>query len=111
MFEKSILVVYLNIDGLKLKDAVDSTQSTIRYLENEFGCDPNIKCIVAPVRNQPTKIELLNAKYPNWEEFQKKIKEIESETKKISYQLTWDEEDQRRWIKDISDFEVKGFKQ
>ena len=82
MFEKSILVVYLNIDGLKLKDAIDSTQSTIRYLENEFGCDPNIKCIVAPVRNQPTKIELLNAKYPNWEEFQKKIKEIESESKK-----------------------------
>lgn len=79
MFEKSILVVYLNIDGMSLKDAIDSTQSTIRYLEKEFECDSDIKCLVAPVRNQPTKIELLNAKYPNWEEFQEKIKEIESE--------------------------------
>ena len=91
MFEKSILVVYLNIDGLSLRDAIDSTQSTIRYLEKEFECDPDVKCIVAPVRNQPTKIELLNAKYPNWDEFQKKIKEIESESKKVVYQPTWDE--------------------
>lgn len=80
MFEKSILVVYLNIDGLSIKNAVDSTQSTIHYLETEFKDEPDLKCIVAPVRNQPTKIELLNAKYPNWEEFQKKIKEIESES-------------------------------
>jgi hypothetical protein len=73
MFEKSILVVYLNIDGLSLKDVFESTQSTIYYLEKEFKDDPNIKCIVAPVRNQPTKIELLNAKYPDWEQFQNDI--------------------------------------
>lgn len=76
MFEKSILVVYLNIDGLSLKEAVDSTQSTIHYLENKFEDDPDIKCIVAPVRNQPTKIELLNAKYPDWEAFQNDIETL-----------------------------------
>jgi len=76
MFEKSILVVYLNIDNLSLKDAVASTQSTIRYLETEFESDPDIKCIVAPVRNQPTKIELLNAKYPDWEQFQNDIETL-----------------------------------
>lgn len=76
MFEKSILVVYLNIDSLTLKDAFDLTQSTIRYLETEFGCDQDIKCIVAPVRNQPTKIELLNSKYPNWQEFQERLPEL-----------------------------------
>lgn len=76
MFEKSILVVYLNIDGLSLKDAFNSTQSTIHYLETQFKDDPDIKCIVAPVRNQPTKIELLNAKYPDWEQFQKDIETL-----------------------------------
>ena len=76
MFEKSILVVYLNIDNLSLKDAVASTQSTIHYLEKEFNDDPNIKYIVAPVRNQPTKIELLNSKYPNWQEFQERLPEL-----------------------------------
>lgn len=76
MFEKSILVVYLNIDGLPLKEAIDSTQSTIHYLETEFKDDPDIKCLVAPVRNQPTKIELLNAKYPDWEAFQNDIETL-----------------------------------
>lgn len=76
MFEKSILVVYLNIDNLSIKDAVASTQSTIHYLETEFNDDPNIKCIVAPVRNQPTKIELLNAKYPDWEQFIEENKDL-----------------------------------
>lgn len=76
MFEKSILVVYLNIDNISLKDAVASTQSTIHYLEKEFANDPDIKCIVAPVRNQPTKIELLNAKYPDWEQFQNDIETL-----------------------------------
>ena len=73
MFEKSILVVYLNIDDLPLNEAINSTQSTIHYLDEQFKDEPDLKCLVAPVRNQPTKIELLNAKYPNWEEFQKDI--------------------------------------
>lgn len=76
MFEKSILVVYLNIDNISIKDAVASTQSTIHYLEKEFENDPDIKCIVAPVRNQPTKIELLNAKYPDWEQFQNDVETL-----------------------------------
>jgi hypothetical protein len=76
MFEKSILVVYLNIDNLSLKDSIASTQATIHYLEKEFENDQDIKCIVAPVRNQPTKIELLNSKYPNWQEFQERLPEL-----------------------------------
>lgn len=83
MFEKSILVVYLNIDNLSLKDAVASTQSTIHYLETAFENDPDIKCIVAPVRNQPTKIELLNAKYPDWEQFQNDIETLKEKIHSI----------------------------
>ena len=73
MFEKSILVVYLNIDDLPISEAINSTQSTIHYLDEQFKDEPDLKCLVAPVRNQPTKIELLNAKYPDWETFQKDI--------------------------------------
>lgn len=73
MFEKSILVVYLNIDDLPLNEVINSTQSTIHYLDEQFKDEPDLKCLVAPVRNQPTKIELLNAKYPDWEAFQKDI--------------------------------------
>lgn len=76
MFEKSILVVYLNVDGLSNKDVVASVQSTIHYLETQFRNDTDVKCIVAPVRNQPTKIELLNAKYPDWEQFQNDIETL-----------------------------------
>lgn len=76
MFEKSILVVYLNVDGLSNKDVVNSVQSTIHYLEIQFKDEPDLKCIVAPVRNQPTKIELLNAKYPDWEQFQNDIETL-----------------------------------
>lgn len=76
MFEKSILVVYLNIDNLSLKDAFNSTQSTIHYLETHFNNEPDVKCVVVPVRNQPTKIELLNAKYPDWEQFQNDIEKL-----------------------------------
>lgn len=76
MFEKSILVVYLNVDGLSNKDVVSSVQSTIHYLEIQFKNDTDVKCIVAPVRNQPTKIELLNAKYPDWEQFQNDIETL-----------------------------------
>jgi hypothetical protein len=82
MYEKSILVVYLNIDNLSIKDAVNSTQSTIHYLEKEFEYDSDIKCIVVPVRNQPTKIELLNSKYPNWQEFQERLPELIQEMEK-----------------------------
>ena len=42
MFEKSILVVYLNIDNLSLKDAFASTQSTIHYLETQFENEPDL---------------------------------------------------------------------
>ena len=76
MFEKSIVVVYLNVDGLSNKDGFASVQSTIHYLETQFRDDTGIKCIVAPVRNQPTKIELLNAKYPDWEQFQNDIETL-----------------------------------
>lgn len=113
MFEKSILVYYMNYDGLNRRETFELIQNIQTYLEKQFKADidnDTLEVIVVPVQNQPTKVELLNAKYPNWEEFQKKIKEIESESKKVVYQPTWDEEEQQKWIKDVSDFEIKGFK-
>jgi hypothetical protein len=105
----------MNYDGLNRKETFDLIQSIQKYLEKKFKTDIDnniLEVIIVPVQNQPTKVELLNAKYPNWEEFQKKIKEIEAElsSKKISYQPTWDEEEQQRWIRAVSDFEIKGFK-
>ncbi len=112
IFEKSILVYYMNYDGLNSKETINLIQNIQGYLDKVFkkDIDNTLEILIVPVQNQPTKVELLNAKYPNWEEFQKKIKEIEAETKKISYQSTWDEEDQQRWIKDVSEFVIKGFK-
>lgn len=113
MFEKSILVYYMNYDGLNSKEVINLIQNIQSYLDKQFKNDIDnntLEIIIVPVRNQPTKVELLNSKYPNWEEFQKKIKEIESESKKVIYQSTWEEEDQQRWIRDVSDFEIKGFK-
>ena len=113
MFEKSILVYYMNYDGLNRRETFELIQNIQKYLEKQFKPDidnDTLEVIVVPVQNQPTKIELLNSKYPNWEEFQKKIKEIETESKKVVYQPTWEEEEQQRWIKDVSDFVIKGFK-
>ena len=113
MFEKSILVYYMNYDGLNRRETFELIQNIQKYLEKQFKPDidnDTLEVIVVPVQNQPTKIELLNSKYPNWEEFQKKIKEIEIESKKVVYQPTWEEEEQQRWIKDVSDFVIKGFK-
>lgn len=113
MFKKSILVYYMNYDGLNSKETINLIQNIQSYLEKQFKNDIDnntLEIIIVPVQNQPTKIELLNSKYPNWEEFQKKIKEIETESKKVVYQPTWEEEEQQRWIKDVSDLVIKGFK-
>lgn len=76
MFEKSILVAYINIDAYSSKLVLDTVQSAQGYLNKQFYDDNDLTIIVIPVRNQPTKIELLNAKYPDWEEFQEKLPEL-----------------------------------
>jgi hypothetical protein len=82
IFEKSILVYYMNFDGLSRKETINLFKNTQGYLDNVFkkDIDNTLEIIIVPVQNQPSKVELLNAKYPNWKEFQKKIKEIEAET-------------------------------
>lgn len=76
MFEKSILVAYINVDAYSSKLVLDTVQSAQGYLNKQFYDDNDLTIIVIPVRNQPTKIELLNAKYPDWEEFQEKLPEL-----------------------------------
>lgn len=84
MFEKSILVVYINVDGYSSKLVLDTVQSIQGYLNKQFYDDNCLTIIVVPVRNQPTKIELLNAKYPDWEAFQN---DIETLKEKIQTQI------------------------
>jgi len=84
MFEKSILVVYINVDGYSSKLVLDTVQSIQGYLNEQFYDDKYLTIIVVPVRNQPTKIELLNAKYPDWEAFQN---DIETLKEKIQTQI------------------------
>lgn len=76
MFEKSILVAYINVDGYSSKLVLDTVQSAQGYLNKQFYDDNDLTIIVIPVRNQPTKIELLNAKYPDWEAFQNDIETL-----------------------------------
>lgn len=79
MFEKSILVYYMNYDGLSRKETFDMIHSIQNYIENQFKKDIDnntLDIIIVPVQNQPTKIELLNAKYPDWEQFQNDIETL-----------------------------------
>ena len=78
MFEKSILVYYMNYDRMTGKETYDTLHSIQSYLEKLFkkDIDNTLEIIIVPVQNQPTKVELLNSKYPNWEEFQERLPEL-----------------------------------
>lgn len=78
MFEKSILVYYMNYDRMNGKETYDTLHSIQNYLEKKFkkDIDNTLEIIIVPVQNQPTKVELLNSKYPNWEEFQERLPEL-----------------------------------
>lgn len=79
MIEKSILVYYMNRDGMSNNIVDDLIQASFRRLQSSFVkeiANDELTILIIPVFNQPTKIELLNAKYPNWEEFQHKIEEL-----------------------------------
>ena len=87
MFEKSILVCYMNYDRMNGKETCDTLHSIQGYLGNVFKKDVDnntLEVIIVPVRNQPTKIELLNSKYPNWEEFQQRLPELIKEIEKYN---------------------------
>ena len=75
MFEKSILVCYLNIDGYDNKNAHDALQSLSNHLHELFHGENDLKILVVPVRDQQTKVELLNASYPKWEEVLEQIQQ------------------------------------
>lgn len=79
MYEKSILVYYMNYDRMTGKETYDTLHSIQGYLEKLFKKDIDnntLEVIIVPVQNQPTKVELLNSKYPNWEEFQERLPEL-----------------------------------
>ena len=78
MYEKSILVYYMNYDGLNRKETFEMIHSIQNYIEKQFNKDiyNTLDIIIVPVQNQPTKVELLNSKYPNWQEFQERLPEL-----------------------------------
>ena len=85
MIEKSILVYYMNYDGLSMSETNNAFQASKNYFNKLFLkeiTNDELIVLVIPVQKQPSKVELLNAKYPNWEEFQHKIEELKLYEKK-----------------------------
>lgn len=69
----------MNYDRMNNKEMCDTLHSIQGYLRNAFAKDIDnntLEVIIVPVQNQPTKIELLNSKYPNWQEFQERLPEL-----------------------------------
>ena len=85
MYEKSILVYYMNYDRMTGKETYETLHSIQHYLEKQFkkDIDNTLEIIIVPVQNQPTKVELLNSKYPNWEEFQERLPELVQQIEKF----------------------------
>lgn len=75
MFEKSILVCYLNIDGYDNNHASNLLLTVTDHLHELFHDEKDLKILVVPVRDQQTKVELLNASYPKWEEILEQIQQ------------------------------------
>lgn len=76
MFEKSILVVYFNVGHIENETrARQSTASLMNYINHLFPDEKDLKILVFPVRDQQTKVELLNASYPKWEEVLEQIQQ------------------------------------
>ena len=73
MFEKSI---YFNISGINDDArAKQTTASLMNYINRLFYNEQDLLTIVVPVRDQQTKVELLNASYPKWEEILEQIQQ------------------------------------
>ena len=77
MFEKSILVCYLNIDGYDNNHASNLLLTVTDHLHELFHDENDLKILVIPVKDQQTKVELLNASYPKWEEVLEQIKKFD----------------------------------
>ena len=76
MFEKSILIVYFNISGIKDDTrAKQTTASLMNHIKHLFYDEKDLLTIVIPVKDQQTKVELLNASYPKWEEILEQIQQ------------------------------------
>ena len=76
MFEKSILIVYFNISGINDDArAKQTTASLMNYINRLFYNEQDLLTIVVPVRDQQTKVELLNASYPKWGEILEQIQQ------------------------------------
>ena len=79
--DKSILVCYINIGSVNKQDAlviINQLDDVIkkRFNENKIVGDDSLVILTIPVQDQPTKIELLNARYPKCEELIEQTKEM-----------------------------------
>lgn len=83
--EKLILVFYINVDGLTKSQAKESIQEMMNFLETENN-DGSILNYILPVQNQETKIECLNPKLlddENWLIMSQKIENIQKQVEKF----------------------------
>ena len=78
MFEKSILIVYFNVSGIEDDMRARQTVASLKtYITSLFYDEKDLMIIVIPVKDQQTKVELLNASYPKWEEVLEQIKKFD----------------------------------
>ena len=76
MFEKSILIVYFNVSGIEDDMRARQTVASLKtYITSLFYDEKDLMIIVIPVKDQQTKVELLNASYPKWEEILEQIQQ------------------------------------
>lgn len=79
--DKAILVAYINVYDVNKTKGVQMVSQFKEYLKRSFYNekeinDDSLVILTIPVQDQPTKIELLNARYPQYEELIEQSKEI-----------------------------------
>ena len=70
-YDKAILVAYINVYDVNKTKGVQMVSQFKEYLKRSFYNekeinDDSLVILTIPVQDQPTKIELLNARYPDY---------------------------------------------
>jgi len=82
--EKIILVLYLNVGNLSPKDVDDFVHTTIDRIKND-----DVITYVMPVRDQPTKIEILNPRLVSEYEYKTAAEILERYQKEVGRIINW----------------------
>lgn len=78
--EKAYLICYIEIGDMPNVKAMQMLNQFKEVLDKKLtNKDDSLEYLIVPVRNQGTKIELLNARYPKIEYVQKEIEDIAEE--------------------------------